>query len=308
MIAAGDQRRMAMKLGITLPLVDIHGDPAVVRDFAQAAEGLGYDHLGAPDHVLGVNAASRPGWNRNTSKDFFHDPFVMFGFLSACTRSIGFSTQVMILPQRQTALVAKQAASLDVLSGGRFRFGIGIGWNEVEFVGLNESFKNRGKRSEEQVRVMKALWAGEHVTFKGEWHTIDDAGINPLPAKRTIPLWFGGHEDVTLKRIAKWGDGWIMLAYPAGDEARVQFEKLRGYVQAEGRDPSSVGIEVWVSTGAGGPDDWRREFQAWKALGVTHVTVNSTYARPPHTRIAGRTVAAHMEAMKQYRAAVADLL
>ena len=297
-----------MKLGITLPLVDIQGDPAVVRDFAQAAEGLGYDHLGAPDHVLGVNASSRPGWNRNTSKDFFHDPFVMFGFLSACTRKIGFSTQVMILPQRQTALVAKQAASLDVLSGGRFRFGIGIGWNEVEFVGLNESFKNRGRRSEEQVRVMKALWADEHVTFKGEWHTIDDAGINPLPAKRAIPLWFGGHEDVTLKRIAKWGDGWIMLAYPPGDEARTQFEKLRGYVQAEGRDPSSVGIEVWVSTGAGGPEDWRREFQAWKALGVTHVTVNSTYARGPHTRIAGRTVAAHMEAMQQYRAAVADLL
>ena len=297
-----------MKLGITLPLVDIQGDPAVVRDFAQAAEGLGYDHLGAPDHVLGVNASSRPGWNRNTSKDFVHDPFVMFGFLSACTRKIGFSTQVMILPQRQTALVAKQAASLDVLSGGRFRFGIGIGWNEVEFVGLNESFKNRGRRSEEQVRVMKALWADEHVTFKGEWHTIDDAGINPLPAKRAIPLWFGGHEDVTLKRIAKWGDGWIMLAYPPGDEARTQFEKLRGYVQAEGRDPSSVGIEVWVSTGAGGPEDWRREFQAWKALGVTHVTVNSTYARGPHTRIAGRTVAAHMEAMQQYRAAVADLL
>lgn len=297
-----------MKLGITLPLVDIQGDPAVVRDFAQAAEGLGYDHLGAPDHVLGVNASSRPGWNRNTSKDFFHDPFVMFGFLSACTRKIGFSTQVMILPQRQTALVAKQAASLDVLSGGRFRFGIGIGWNEVEFVGLNESFKNRGRRSEEQVRVMKALWADEHVMFKGEWHTIDDAGINPLPAKRAIPLWFGGHEDVTLKRIAKWGDGWIMLAYPPGDEARTQFDKLRGYVQAEGRDPSSVGIEVWVSTGAGGPEDWRREFQAWKALGVTHVTVNSTYARGPHTRIAGRTVAAHMEAMQQYRAAVADLL
>ena len=297
-----------MKLGITLPLVDIQGEPATVRDFAQAAEGLGYHGLGAPDHVLGVNVASRPGWERNTSRDFFHDPFVMFGFLSACTKTIEFSTQVMILPQRQTALVAKQAASLDVISGGRFRFGIGIGWNEVEYVGLNESFANRGKRSEEQVEVMRALWAEPHVTFAGKWHTIDDAGINPLPIRRSIPLWFGGHEDVTLRRIAKWGDGWIMLAHGPDATAKAQFEKLRGYAKDAGRDPASIGLEVWTSTGTGGPDDWRRDFQAWKALGVTHVTVNSTYNRGPHKRIAGRTMAAHLEAMQQYRAAVADLL
>src|SRR5438128_6469794 len=171
-----------MKLGVALPLVDIGGDPAVVRDFAQAAEALGYDHLMTPDHVLGVNVASRPDWGRrNTSKDLFHDPFVLFGFLAGCTGRIGFSTQVLILPQRQTALVAKQAASLDVLSGGRFRLGIGIGWNPVEFVGLNENFKNRGRRQEEQVRVMKALWAEPHVKLEGQWHTIEDAGINPLP-------------------------------------------------------------------------------------------------------------------------------
>ena len=298
-----------MQLGITYPQTDIGGDPTVVRDFAQAAEGLGYDHIGAADHVLGVNVASRPGWgNRNTSADFFHDPFVLFAFLAAATKRIGFSTQVMILPQRQTALVAKQAASLDVISGGRFRFGIGIGWNEAEYTGLNESFKNRGRRSEEQVRLMKALWAEPHVTFKGEWHTIDDAGINPLPGRRAIPLWFGGHEEVTLRRIAKWGDGWIMLAHPAGDAAKAQFDKLRGFAREAGRDPAAIGLEVWVSTGAGTPEDWRREIALWKSLGVTHATVNSTYARGPHARIAGRTVAAHMEAMKQYRAAVADLL
>jgi probable F420-dependent oxidoreductase len=298
-----------MKLGISLPLVDIQGDPIVVRDFAQAAEGLGYNGLSAPDHVLGVNVASRPDWGaRNTSKDFFHDPFVLFGYLSACTRAVGFSTQVMILPQRQTALVAKQAASLDVLSGGRFRFGIGVGWNPVEYVGLNEDFHNRGKRQEEQVEVMRALWAEPHVTFKGKWHTIEDAGINPLPVRRKIPLWFGGHEDVTLRRIAKWGDGWIMLAHPAGPVADAEFAKLRSYVKEQGRDPKSVGIEVWVSTGEGGPDDWRKQFLAWKEAGVTHVTVNSTYNRGPHKRIAGRTVADHMAAMKQYREAVADLL
>jgi probable F420-dependent oxidoreductase len=210
-----------MKLGLTLPLSDIGGDPATVRLFAQAAEAAGYDYLSAPDHVLGVNVASRPHWgSRSTSADLFHDPFVLFGFLSSCTARIGFSTQVLILPQRQTVLVAKQAASLDVLSGGRFRLGIGIGWNEVEFVGLNEEFHNRGQRSEEQVRVMQALWAEPHVKFDGQWHHIDDAGVNPLPIGRRIPIWFGGHHDLTLRRIAKWGDGWIMNAYPAGAAAQ----------------------------------------------------------------------------------------
>ncbi|HEY7083831.1 MAG TPA: LLM class F420-dependent oxidoreductase [Hyphomicrobiaceae bacterium] len=251
-----------MRLGITLPLTDIHGDPSTVRDFAQAAEGLGYHHLGAPDHVLGVNVASRPDWgNRNTSKDFFHDPFVLFGFLSACTQAIEFSTQVMILPQRQTALVAKQAACLDVLSRGRFRFGIGIGWNSVEYLGLNEDFTKRGKRSEEQIEVLRALWANPHVTFNGSWHTIADAGINPLPSARRIPLWFGGHEEVTLRRIAKWGDGWIMLAHPVGPVADAQFQKLRGYVVEAGREVNSVGLEVWVSTGEGGRQSGARNFR-----------------------------------------------
>ena len=298
-----------MKLGITLPLTDIHGDPPTVRDFAQAAEALGYHHLAAPDHVLGVNVASRPNWgDRNTSKDYFHDPFVMFGYLSACTTRIEFATEVLILAQRQTALVAKQAASLDVLCNGRFRLGVGIGWNSVEYVGLNENFHNRGRRSEEQVRLLQALWAEPHVTFKGQWHTIDDAGINPLPTRRRIPVWFGGHEDVTLRRIAQWGDGWIMLAHPTGPVADKEFAKLRDYVRAAGRDPGAIGIEVWVSTAEGGPEDWRRQFLAWKAAGVTHITLNSTYGRGPHKRIAGRTIADHLAAMRHYHAAVADLL
>jgi len=213
----------------------------------------------------------------------------------------------LILAQRQTVLVAKQAACLDVLSGGRFRLGIGVGWNEVEFVGLNENFRNRGRRSEEQVEVMQALWARPHVTFKGKWHTIEDAGINPRP-KGKIPLWFGGHADVTLRRTAKWGDGWIMLAHARGEEAEGEFVKLRRYVKEEGRDPRDVGIEVWVSTAEGGPDDWRKEFAYWKSVGVTHVTVNSTYARGPHKRIAGKTMADHLTAMKDYHAAVKDLL
>ncbi len=293
--------KLKPKLGATLPLVDIGGAPDTVREFAQAAEEMGFHHLGAPDHVLGVNAASRPDWGaRNTSEDLFHDPFVLFGFLSACTRKIEFSTQVLILPQRQTALVAKQAASLDVLCGGRFRFGVGIGWNPVEYVGLNEDFHNRGRRSEEQAEVLRALWAEPHVTYDGEWHVIEDAGINPLPLDRNMPLWFGGHHDATLRRVAKWGDGWIMLAYPPGDAARAEFAKLRGYAEEAGRDPAEIGIEVWVGTGAGDADDWRRELAFWIESGVTHVTLNNTFGRYHHTRISGRTLPAHLAEMERY--------
>jgi probable F420-dependent oxidoreductase len=298
-----------MKLGVTLPLSDVGGDPATVRLFAQAAEAAGYDYLAAPDHVLGVNVASRPHWgSRSTSADLFHDPFVLFGFLSACTARIGFSTQVLILPQRQTVLVAKQAACLDVLSGGRFRLGIGIGWNEVEFVGLNEEFHNRGRRSEEQVRVMQALWAESHVKFDGEWHHIDDAGINPLPNKRRVPIWFGGHHDLTLRRIAKWGDGWIMNAYPAGAAAQADFAKLRAYAEAAGRHPASIGVDVWVSAGAGNEASWREEVEFSKSAGVTHVTLNTTFERNHHRRIASRSLPAHITALERYRDAVADLL
>src|SRR5437667_6256843 len=202
-----NRAEVRMKLGVALPIVDIGGEPAALREFAQAAEEIGYQGIAAPDHVLGANVASRPGWSqpRARSTDFYHDPFVLFGFLAGCTKIGDFSTQVLILAQRQTVLVAKQAACLDVLSGGRFRLGIGVGWNEIEFVGLNENFHNRGRRSEEQVELMRALWAEPHVTFKGRWHTIADAGINPLPTGRKIPLWYGGHADVTLRRCAKWG-------------------------------------------------------------------------------------------------------
>ena len=297
-----------MKLGVALPLTDIGGEPAVVRDFAQAAEDLGYDFLAGTDHVLGVNAASRPDWGkRNTSADFFHDPFVLFGFLSGVTRRVGFSTEVLILAQRQTVLVAKQTACLDVLSGGRFRLGIGIGWNPVEFTGLNEDFSNRGKRSEEQVQVMKALWAEPHVSFRGKWHTIEDAGINPLPGKRSVPLWYGGHNDLTLQRIAKWGDGWVMLANPPGDAARADIAKLYAAVEAAGRPKDAIGLGVWVSA-VEDEAAWRREIAAWRGLGATHVTLNNTFDRYYHRRIPGRSLADHMTALKRYRAAVADLL
>jgi probable F420-dependent oxidoreductase len=172
------------------PFGDIGGDGPIVREFAQLAEAEGYDGLTLADHVLGGNPAN-PASGRAGGLGLFHDPFVAFGFIAACTKKVELSTQVLIFAQRQTVLVAKQAASLDVLSGGRFRFGIGVGWNEMEFVGLNENFHNRGKRSEEQVQVMKALWADPYITFEGKWHRLPDAGINPRPPRRKIPLWFG---------------------------------------------------------------------------------------------------------------------
>jgi probable F420-dependent oxidoreductase len=297
-----------MQLGALLPLGDIGGDPGVVRDFAQMAETIGYDFLEAPDHVLGVNAASRPGWDRNTSEDLFHDPFVLFGYLAGCTTKLGFSTGVLILPQRQTALVAKQAASLDVLCGGRFRLGIGVGWNEVEFTGLNENFHNRGRRSEEQVQVMQALWAAPHVTFNGKWHTIEDAGINPRPASGKVPVWFGGHHERTLERIAKFGDGWMPNAYPPDQSALEIFARLRSLTEAAGRDPAKVGIEVWVAMGSGAEADWADEARFWKQAGATHLCLTTTFNRRHHKRIAGHTMADHLAALRRYHAAVAGRL
>lgn len=297
-----------MKLGINLPTVDIGGDPAVVKEFAQTAEELGYDHLTLADHVLGVNAENLADWgNRNTSADYFHDPFILFSYLAACTSRIEFSTQVLILPQRQTALVAKQSASLDILSEGRFRFGIGIGWNKAEYIALNESFSNRGRRSVEQIRVLRDLWSQQHVNVDEEWHKIVDVGINPLPRGRSIPLWIGGHEDVTLQRVAKHGDGWIMLAYPPGNEAKEKFNLLKEYAQKFGRPESSIGIEVWTSS-VGKPEAWRREIEFWKAAGATHICLNNSFSRYHHRAISDRSMAGHMSAMALYKEAVQDIV
>ena len=298
-----------MQLGCSLPICDIGTDPAVLRDYAQAAEGLGFTHLMAPDHVLGANPATYRGDRRvGTTASAYHDPFVLFGFLSGSTQRIGFAVGVLILAQRQAVLVAKQAASLDVLSGGRFRLGIGVGWNEVEFVGLNENFHNRGRRSAEQVRVMQALWAEPHVTFDGEFHHIEDAGINPRPALGRVPIWYGGHAEATFRRCARYGDGFMPLAYPPGEAALAAFEKLRTLTREAGRDPVKMGIEVWVSPGSGGPEEWRHEVQFWKSAGVTHLNASTTYSSNRHTRIPGGTAAEHLAALARYREAVADLL
>ncbi len=278
-----------MQLGALVPFGDFGGDPESVRDYAQGLEAAGYDFLEAPDHVLGVNVASRPDWEagRNTSKDLFHDPFVLLSYLAGVAPKLGFSTGVLIVAQRQTALVAKQAACLDVLCKGRFRLGIGVGWNEEEYVALNENFKNRGRRSEEQVQVMQALWKQEHVTFAGRYHTINDVGINPRPASGRVPVWYGGHHENTLARIAKWGDGWMPNAFAPDQSAVDVFARLREMIEAEGRDPATVGIEVWTSCGAGSEADWRRGCRFLeKARRHPHLSDDhvSQAPPPPHRR------------------------
>jgi len=299
-----------MQLGALVPFKDTGGDPAVVLEFAQGLEALGYDFLEVPDHVLGGNPATNPGVDgrQTIADDMYHDPFVVLSFLAAATTKLTFSTGVLIVAQRQTALVAKQAACLDVLSGGRFRLGIGVGWNPVEFTALNENFHNRGRRSEEQAQVMQALWAQPNVTFRGRYHTIDDAGINPRPASGRVPLWYGGHHEHTLPRIAKWGDGWMPNAYPPDQSALDIFGELRRLTEQAGRDPGKVGIEVWTSCGEGSEADWHREAAFWKQAGASHICLTTTFDRRHHHRIAGKTVGDHLAAMKRYCDAVGDVL
>lgn len=301
---------MAMHLGASLPVGDIGAGPVVIRDYAQAAEGLGYDFLCAPDHVLGVDPAKiqAGGPRMGSNATAYHDPFVLFGYLSGVTKKIGFVAGVLILAQRQAALVAKQAACLDELSGSRFRLGVGVGWNEIEFQGLGYDFHTRGKRSAEQVRFMQELWAKPSVTFKGEFHELTDGGINPRPKSGKVPVWFGGHAEATFKRIAKYGDGFMPNRWPPGDEALAVFDKIRRLTREAGRNPADVGLDVWVSMGKGTEDDWRKEIAFWKKAGVSHITLHTTFANPIHTRIAGKTADDHLKAITRYRNAVKDLL
>lgn len=295
-----------MKLGVIYPQNVIGGDPAIVRDFAQTAEELGYAHLVAYDHVLGINPAAYPHWQGPyTSADLFHDPFTLFSYMAGLTKRIEFSPQIVILPQRQAVLVAKQAASLDVLSGGRLRLGIGIGWNKVEYVGLGQNFHDRGQRSEEQIAVMRALWARPHVVFEGKHHIIPNAGINPLPA-RPPEIWIGGGSDKTYDRIGRIGDGWLNL-YVSPDNIGPALEKIRAGAETAGRDPTAIGLECWVSMGQGSAKEWRAEIETWRAHGATHIALNTIHNRGHLKAIEGTDAATHLNAIETYMKAVGDL-
>ncbi|HEU5014291.1 MAG TPA: LLM class F420-dependent oxidoreductase [Roseiflexaceae bacterium] len=264
-----------MRIGAVFPQTEIGDDPGVVREYAQTVEGMGFTHILVYDHVLGASTSNRPDWRGPyTSDTLFHEPFVLFGYLAGLTRSVELVTGVIILPQRQTALVAKQAAEVDVLSGGRMRLGVGVGWNPVEYEGLNENFNNRGARSEEQIEVLRALWSDPVVTFKGRWHTIDAAGIKPLPVQRPIPIWIGGSVEATLERVARLGDGWFPQM-PPNEQAKKMIDLLRTHVEAAGRSMNEIGIEARLSISQTPEDGWKRFAEDWRNLGATHLTINT---------------------------------
>lgn len=266
-----------MKLCAWFPSRDIGDDPVKIRDWAQAAEDLGFACIDVPDHVLGANLASRPGWNAPYAHtDAFHEVFIMLTYLAAATTHIGLASGVLVLPQRHAVLVAKQAAEVDVLSGGRLRLGVGVGWNHVEYECLGEDWSTRGVREAEQVEVMQRLWCEELITFKGRFHNVVDAGINPLPRQRPIPVWFGGTSEPTLKRAARLGQGWIPILAP-GDEAAAKLETLRGHLRDEGRDPATFGIEAWLRSPEHNPQQWAAAVDGWRALGADMVTLYPVY-------------------------------
>jgi len=293
-----------MQIGATFPQTEIGTDPKAIQHYAQAVEQMGFDYILAYDHVLGADFSVRPDWRPSpwggppgyVHTDMFHEPLVLFGFMAPGTRRIGFATGVLILSQRQTALVAKQAAEVDVLTGGRLRLAIGTGWNDVECEALGMNFHDRGPRSEEQIALLRELWTKDVVTFKGRWHTVTAAGINPLPVQRPIPIWLGGFVEVVLKRCGRIGDGFYFGRAP-DDGARAALQRLRGYAREAGRDPAKIGIESSIQLSAASTEASLQAARAWKALGATHITANTMKA-------GCKGVEGHLEALRGYREAL----
>jgi probable F420-dependent oxidoreductase len=284
-----------MQYGVVFPQIEFGNDVQAIRDYAQTAEGLGYDYLLVYDHVLGAHPERTPKLTGPyTWEHPFHEPMVFFGFLAAVTTRLGLVTGILILPQRQTALVAKQTAEVDVLSGGRLRLGIGIGWNYVEYDSLGEDFKTRGRRTEEQIALLRKLWTQPLVTHQSPHHVIDNAGINPLPVQRPIPIWFGGAADAVLERAARIGDGWMPAGRPPDDRMKGYLDQLGRHLAAAGRDRGRFGIDPWISIAGLGRDEVRRRAEAWRALGATHLAIDTM-------RAGFTSPKAHIEAIRGFR-------
>jgi probable F420-dependent oxidoreductase len=279
----GGNEEVCMHIGVTVPLTEFGADLVGLRYFIQAVEDLGYAHVRLLDHVLGADPQFHPEMPEPpyTHKSYLHEPLTFMSYLAGITKKLQLVTAILILPQRQTALVAKQAAEVDVLSGGRLRLGIGVGWNPIEYEILGENFHNRGRCCEEQITVLCALWTQEVVHFKGRWHQISHTGLNPLPVQRPIPIWIGvGRStkpippEAALRRIGRFADGWFPMFSPsdAGQEAIM---RMRAYAREAGRDPAAIGLEGRVSLASQEPQDWRAQMQAWETLGAIHLSVRT---------------------------------
>lgn len=271
-----------MKLGVTIPNIELGPDPGPIKALCQAAEDLGYDYLMSYDHVIGADLGVRPDWRPFNGKppiytidDSFHEPLILYGYIAAVTKTIGLATGVVIMPQRQTVLLAKQVAELDILSGGRMRLGVGVGWNDVEYQALNSTFEDRGARSAEQIEVLRLLWTEKCFTFEGKWHTLIGVGMNPLPVQKPVPIWLGGEADPVLKRVAKLADGWYLPSYLNEEQMAEKIAKLHGFARDIGRDPSTIGIEGINRMWGRSPEESAESLDMWKRLGATHVTFNT---------------------------------
>jgi len=268
-----------MQAGVIFPQTECGADVAAIGAFVQAVEAVGFDHLFVADHVLGADPAfhSHPSLATYSHRAVVHETFTLLAYLAAITHRLTLATGILILPQRQTALVAKQAAQIDVLSGGRLRLGIGVGWNAVEFEALNETFENRGRRSAEQVAVLRALWTEPVVDFRGEFHRISHAGLNPMPIQRPIPIWFGVGSreqpvppDAALRRIGRLADGWSPN-FPPDAQGQALVARVHAYAREAGRDPAGLPLEGRIRLAGQTPDGWTKQIEAWKALGATSV-------------------------------------
>ena len=288
-----------MDLGAVIPHHEIGNDPGAIKAFAQGAEELGCTHLLIYDHVVGVDR-NRPGgfegpYDSNTA---FHEPMVLFGFLAACTTTVDLVTAILILPQRQTVLVAKQAAEVAVLSGNRLKLGVGVGWNTVEYDALNEEFGNRGKRQEEQVELLRRLWTEDVFSYDGEYHRFEHASILPRPSE-PVPVLFGGSAPALLDRCARLGDGWLPLGSP-NDKSADRIAEMRRVREAAGKSWDGFEIRAQAQYGGGSPERWQSHAQKWKDLGATHLAVA--------THNAGDTdVDGHLTRIAEYRDAVAGI-
>ena len=258
-----------MQLNAQFPTRDIGNDPAKIRDWAQAAEDLGFAHIEVADHVFG--ATPRGDWvPRYDHREPFHETFVTLGFLAGVTRKIRLSSGILIAPQRQTGLIAKQAAEVDVLSGGRLRLGVGVGWNPVEYEALGTDWKTRGARQGEQIEVLRRLWSGEPVDYKGRFHDFTGVNIVPAPVQHSIPIWVGGSSDAAVKRAARLGDGWMPIMAPDA-EAEEKLALLRRELRVHGRENGAFGLEGWLRMNEPDPDRWAAAAEGWKRLGADYV-------------------------------------
>lgn len=271
-----------MQIGVVFPQNEIGEDAGAVKAFTEAVDDLGFAHVLAYDHVLGASPERPGGWQGPyTHKDGFWEVFALFAYMAALRPRLAFITGVLVLPQRQTALVAKQAATLDALCSGKFRLGVGNGWNAVEFEALGERFNNRGKRMEEQVVLLKQLFTEELVTFEGKYHKISAAGLKPMPVQRPVPIWFGGHHENVLQRVGELGDGWLPGFRQAADAAE-SWAKIQAHAAAAGRDPAAIGLEPRLNYGTGDEVAWALTLEGWRGLGATHLSFNPLNAGFKH--------------------------